>query len=224
MNLNELKSKLSPKWLLDGADLESKFEELADILLNEVIIEKGEYQYWITDIEFYLYSSTHKDIITYPRNCKAGQWFFHPSGVDISFESNVGTEVKEKTRKRMPHLTNDSAFGGILIKAIAPAWVEDSEDGAVRDLNGPQKACYELFDMFDAFGNVDNFPKLTISPNKRNNEVKQAIRHNLLPKGKTVEDRVKSILNNNYHGTDVEKDELIKGFQNYYEAKYRFYI
>lgn len=224
MTIEDLKSKLDQKWLCDGSNIKSKYEELANILLNEAIIEKGEYQYWITDIEFYLYSSNHKDIITYPRNCKAGQWFFHPSGVDISFESNVGTAVKEKNNKRMAHLTENSVFGGILIKAIEPAWVEDSEDGAFNDLKGPQKTCYELFDRFDAFGEVNNFPKLVISPNKRNNKVVSTVRHNLLPKDKTAKMKVDSILTNNYYGTDIKEDELVEGFNNYLSANYRFHI
>lgn len=59
----------------------------------------------MTDIEFYLYTSSHKDIITYPRNSEAGQCFFHSSGVDISFESNVDTKVMKRTQKKksMPH-------------------------------------------------------------------------------------------------------------------------
>jgi hypothetical protein len=223
MIINQLKSKLSLKWLLDGYDLKKKYEELANILLNEVVIKKGECLYWITDIEFYLYTPKHKDIITYPRNCEAGQWFFHNSGVDISFESKVGTAVKEKTKKRMAHLTEDSAFGGILIKAIEPAWVEDSKDGAITDLKGPQKLCDELFDMFDAFGNADNFPQLAIANNKRNNDPKSAVRHNLLPKGKT-EEKIDSILANHYYGSDIEKDDLVKAFDSYLSAKYRFHI
>jgi len=222
MDITKLKSMLSQKWLLNGAELNNKFKVLADILLNEVLIEKGEQKYLITDIEFYLYTSAHKDIITYPRNCKAGQWFFHSSGVDISFESNVGTEVKAKSKKRMCYLTDDSVFGGILIKAIEPAWVENSEDGAVNDFKGPQKVCYELFDMFDSFGNADNFPRLILSPHKRDIAVQP--RHNLLTKDKTVEMKVDSILANNYCGSDIKKDELIKGFNEYLEAEYRFHI
>ena len=43
------------------------------------------------DIEFYWFSKNHKDTITYPRNCNAGDWFFHNSGVDLAFDSYVST-------------------------------------------------------------------------------------------------------------------------------------
>ena len=114
MDINKLKNMFSQRWLLDGNNLEDKFKALANILLNHISIQKGEFEYYLTDIEFYLYSPEHKDIITYPRNCEAGQWFFHSSGVDISFESKVDTKLKTRTKRRMACLTESSIFGGIL--------------------------------------------------------------------------------------------------------------
>ncbi|WP_086268213.1 hypothetical protein [Campylobacter devanensis] len=57
-------------------EIEKKFDEIAKILLTKTKIVKGTREYYITDIEFYLYCDGHEDIITYPRNCEAGDWFF----------------------------------------------------------------------------------------------------------------------------------------------------
>lgn len=65
------------------ADIQSKFHEIAEKLMYNYIIKKGEARYAIVEIEFYYYSPYHPDIITYPRNLSAGRWFFHQSGVDL---------------------------------------------------------------------------------------------------------------------------------------------
>ena len=68
---------------------DSSFEKIAKTLFGDYHIQKDTKTYELMEIEFYLYSESHKDIITYPReNDKAGMWFFHMSGVDITF--NVG--------------------------------------------------------------------------------------------------------------------------------------
>lgn len=81
-------------------------------MLIQTKIVKGSQEYYITDIEFYLYCEGHKDIITYPRKCEAGEWFFNGSGVDISFASNV--EFQNAKAK----LSDNSFFGGILLRGI----------------------------------------------------------------------------------------------------------
>lgn len=90
--LQDLRSKLTKDSLIKGRNndgYQKVFDDIAKILLNKVAICKGEKIFYIKDIEFYLYENNHRDIVTYPRICKAGQWFFHPSGIDISFESSV---------------------------------------------------------------------------------------------------------------------------------------
>ncbi len=224
MNLEDFKSKLSQKWLLDSNDLEKKFWELAEFLLNHVSIQKGERKYWMTDIELYLYAPNHKDIITYPRDCKAGQWFFHPSGVDISFESKVNMKVKPSTKRAMPYLTESSIFGGILIRGIKLAGGEHTINEETRCFNGPMIVCGELFDMFDAFGEIKNFPKLQMNEHCNHNVINSSPRARLKRKDKTIKQKVDSILINNYSGNDIEKDLLYEGFKNYLDSKYRFYL
>ena len=107
----KLKELLTKESLLENGvnGLEEKFDEIAKILLTKTKIVKGTREYYITDIEFYLYCDGHEDIITYPRSCEAGEWFFHDSGVDISFGSNSGFK---DGKAKIPD--NNSFFGGIL--------------------------------------------------------------------------------------------------------------
>lgn len=126
--LQDLRSKLTKDSLIKGRNnggYQKVFDDIAKILLNKVAICKGEKIFYIKDIEFYLYENNHRDIITYPRICKAGQWFFHPSGIDISFESSV--EVNSNDYELFqPILNEDAFFGGVLIRAIY------SRQGSVR--------------------------------------------------------------------------------------------
>lgn len=66
-------------------DFFAYFEEIARLLMNNFVIAKGNVKYEIVEIEFYLYTPQHPDIITYPRAISAGRWYFHPSGVDLTF-------------------------------------------------------------------------------------------------------------------------------------------
>lgn len=125
--ISELKELLSlsncPK---EQGDFFGYFKEIADLLMNKCIISKGEVKYEIVEIEFYLFTPSHKDIITYPRGTKAGQWFFHQSGVDLTFEGD------------------ENHFGGILIRGIR-------EVGGLRKMIfGPIRCVDELWDVFGA--------------------------------------------------------------------------
>lgn len=200
-------------------DYENKFEEIAKILLNEVAIRKGNKKYYIKEIEFYLYDDRHRDIITYPRTCEAGQWFFHPSGVDISFESHVNTLDDEYGLFR-PVLDKDAFFGGVLIRQIYPAG-KGPEDTKKCHLDGPHKVEWELFDQFDAFNGVKDFPYLESC--KHEFKIEQASeRVNILSKGKTEEWKVGDILKYNYTASDIPENDLVTSFKYFKGAKYRF--
>ena len=131
-------------------DVESRFNEIANMLFQDFHIEKEGVRYDFLEVEFYFYSEEHPDFITYPRNTKAGEWFFHMSGVDISFESKEEGEGKEVT-----------VFGGILVRSILK--------GEKTPIVGPYKCVDELFDKFDALGDeLKNFPIL--KPNEKKQE------------------------------------------------------
>ena len=225
-NIDDLRNLLRQEWLLDGSNIEKKFQDLASILLHNVVILKGNKKYKLTDIEFYFYCPTHQDIITYPRNSKAGEWFFHSSGVDLSFESNVPMREKASTGKLVPCLTSDSAFGGILIRGIKHIGCFSDHQEEKYKLNGPMKVCEELFDKFDAFGNPDDFPRIILEKHNATSHIKSNHRVNLKSASKTTKDKVASILANNYCSNDSgsTQDELVIEFNKYLTANYRFTI
>ena len=225
-NIDDLRNLLRQEWLLDGSNIEKKFQDLASILLHNVVILKGNKKYKLTDIEFYFYCPTHQDIITYPRNSKAGEWFFHSSGVDLSFESNVPMREKASTGKLVPCLTSDSAFGGILIRGIKHIDCFSDHQEEKYKLNGPMKVCEELFDKFDAFDNPDDFPRIILEKHNATSHIKSSHRVNLKSASKTTKDKVASILANNYCSNDSgsTQDELVIEFNKYLTANYRFTI
>ena len=225
-SINDLRNLLQQKWLLDGNCIEKKFQHLASILLHDVAILKGNKKYRLTDIEFYFYCPTHQDIITYPRNSKAGEWFFHSSGVDLSFESNVPMREKASTGKLMPCLTSDSAFGGILIRGIKHIDCFSDHQEEKYKLNGPMKVCEELFDKFDAFGNPDDFPRIILEKHNDTSHIKSCHRVNLKPTSKTFKEKVSSILANNYccNESGITLDEMANKFNKYLTANYRYTI
>ena len=205
------------KFFLSLESLESKapaiaFKELADILFSSYVIQKGDCTYRLTDIEFYLYNNIHRDIITYPRNCPAGYWFFHASGVDISFESHIN--LREGVQK--PILTQEAFFGGILIRGI-----EKIIQGGINILfDGPMKAMDELFDQFDAFGKVSDFPKLESSAPMSARICTPTMRHGL---ERDSAKKVHNILAYNYSGIEgVTEETLQLEYAHYLDAKYRY--
>lgn len=205
------------KYLLSRESLESKapataFKELADILFSCFVIRKGDRTYHLTDVEFYLYDNSHRDIITYPRNCPAGYWFFHASGVDISFESHIN--LREGVQK--PILTQEAFFGGILIRGIEKI----VQGGTNVIFDGPMKAMEELFDQFDAFGEVPDFPKLESCAPISALICAPTMRHGL---ERDSAKKVHNILAYNYSGIeDVTEETLQLEYAHYLDAKYRY--
>ena len=134
------------------------FQTIAEELMCNYVIQKGKQQYKIVEIEFYFYSPDHQDIITYPRDIKAGRWFFHPSGVDLTFTSNGIEYLKDGKYK----ISDNAYFGGILIRGL---YKFDDKDSIY--IFGPQKCVNELWDNFSAFDEADikEYPVL-----KRENE------------------------------------------------------
>jgi len=112
-----------------------ELQKCAKKLMGEHRIVKGDLYYQIAEIEFYYYSPQHPDIITYPRNCFEGLWFFHSSGVDITTTSN------------------NEEYGGVLIRSII------RNDGTV--ICGPQNCVDELFNYIDIYGkDYSTIPKI----------------------------------------------------------------
>lgn len=203
-SIDSLKDKLKnpPK---DG-NVEGYFKNLADTLFQNTQIRKGGKYYRFTNIEFYLYNDRHRDIITYPRISDGGEWFFHASGVDITFKSSVEMGGKK------PILTEDAYFGGILIRGIAPADKVDKK----HEIAGPIKVCDELFDKFNAFDVPTDFPVLVWVPGGRiyNDKAgRKGLKEN-------AQEKVSSILKYNYSYNDEEAKISRSGLEQQY-SKYR---
>ena len=215
----ELKDALAhPERLLSNPKkVFERFMGFAESLMNNFQIKKGNKRYWMTEIEFYIYSDKHKDIITYPRNCPEGAWFFHRSGVDITFKSEVDSHARILVRK--PELTSTSLFGGILIRGIVMA------DNPTIYADGPFKVCDELFDHFNAIKTPRNFPKIVKADSPRTVCVKSGIREGMKEEGKT---KVPKILSEYYCEKQRNDGKLIelytKEHDKYREKEYRFYI
>lgn len=155
--------------LQDKNEILTEFKEAAELLMNLCSIQKGEKEYEIVDIEFYMYNSQHPDVITYPRVMEMGRWFFHSSGVDLTFHSTP------------------NRFGGILIRGIRN--VNDDND----QILGPQKCVDALWDNFNAFDNQydTEYPIISSAANTRSEEIIQCPRWIFVPKGRTEIDRIK---------------------------------
>lgn len=128
--------------------IESTFEVIAKELINNYHIQKGKEEYYFMHIEFYFCNKNHLDIISYPRKLDAGKWFFHQSGVDLTFNSSY--EGHEKAINTM----SDFYFGGILIRDIIKR--SDME----KKFGGPYKCEWELFDFLEAFSPTSQVPYL----------------------------------------------------------------
>ena len=166
--MSSLRSKLSKDFLLkDGVSgLEAKFDEIAKILLTKTKIKKGALSYDILDIEFYLFCKGHEDIITYPRNCEAGEWFFHNSGVDITFKSKKVNFIDNHSGLKAVFSKDENIFfGGILLRGIKLSYINNHKEITGKNLNGyPQNVCHELFDKFNALEPIisHDYPYLEI--------------------------------------------------------------
>lgn len=112
-------------------DFQNKCKEIAKELIYNFCIDCGTKKYRFAEIEFYYYNGNKSQFReewnekTYARNNKkAGDLFFHYSGVDICFKS----DFKERT------------FGGILIRSL----VEKMDNGKERYITGPLLCVNEI--------------------------------------------------------------------------------
>ena len=137
IELLDVRSLLSSSYRINDI-----FDAIAKNLFNEYHIKKGDSTYDFLEIEFYYYDKEHPDTITYERNISKGQWFFHNSGMDISFESSYEEDFKKTSD------TGNNFFGGILIRSL----VKDGNTAII----GPKKCTWELFDTFSAFERKPN--------------------------------------------------------------------
>ena len=184
-----------------GADnIDSDYKRISFDLLNKWVIKFGTYRYRICEIEFYLKSETHNDAYTHghPLQKEKGRWYFHPSGVDITFGS-------------------DGSYGGILIRAL---YNIDNGDY----IYGPLNCVTELFSNIEniyetklSFGlipvdqsdvKIENpiaAPRVGLNPLKDIDKHKALYRYLIMPKRKHAEKTiiVESMLQQGYPADEI---------------------
>ena len=156
-------------------DIREIFQEIAEALKNEYIIKYDKEKYRFLDFEFYFYNRNHQDISVHPRNSEALCWSVNDfGGIDLNFESKIPKEFapKGKAWSFKYNLTDDSFFGGILIRQI-----QRLSDKMVFD--GPWKVA-ELFRIIDATSQIQNNPILEMEKLEKIEFKEPQPRYNLL--------------------------------------------
>ena len=173
------------------------FSSIAKLLLNKCVVRVGKKNYRLLEIEFYLYSSTHPDMITYPRTAeKGGNWFFHQSGVDISFNSYC----KPASEDGKYCLNSDNRFGGILIRSMVEVDDKMNYLPKSKPIHGPMKCMDVLFKKFGALDcnrDTDQIPYVDLCSSLKEEKVMKTQRY--IPIKNTAEDKIKSILHYTYN-------------------------
>lgn len=157
--LNYLKEVLTRPFPLakshnDKPNKESEAYNIASDLMSNYVIIKGDNMYEIVEAEFYYYAKFHKDITVYERDMDSGRFFFHQSGMDITFESHI-ERINEKINSQ------ESTFGGILIRSLK----RDSKNNTCEFILGPMNCVNHLWSDFNAIKpSISEYPILTYKP------------------------------------------------------------
>lgn len=161
MTIEELKSLMCIPVNASKESVAQIFKRIAEVLKNDCVIKFQDNKYRILDFEFYYYSKNHQDISVHPRNSEALCWYINDfGGIDLNFESKVNMVFVENGKKKSYKykLTDDSYFGGILIRQIMRL-----SDNMVYD--GPWKVA-DLFRLFDATSHKQNNPIIIMEKKK----------------------------------------------------------
>lgn len=119
--VHKLLHAFSPEYSIDNFD--EKFDEIACYLTNYTALNVNLKPYRITELEIYYYHPVlHPDpyVHKHPLQLTNAQWYFHGSGLDITFGSY------------------DSIYAGVLIRGI-----KDLEQN--RYIDGPLNVIAEIF-------------------------------------------------------------------------------
>ena len=166
------------KEMYEGSVMES-IKSIAETLMNNFCIQCGDKNYYLAEIEFYYYDSNRFNQfwneVTYERKgYEAGDLFYHLSGMDICFDSNL---TKDKGKKV-------GYGGGILIRSIV------EENGQITV--GPLTCVNKMLNACKG----GNMPKL-VSTKHRNRNPKETYRYlgeddfKAIPKGENKDGALK---------------------------------
>ena len=105
-DLKDLQELLTKFGAVKKESLQNECTKIAESLFCNYCINCNGTEYYFAEIEFYYWQKNVWDEkwnrVTYPRNCNAGDLFYHLSVIDICFHSSY----------------EEAKFGGILIRAI----------------------------------------------------------------------------------------------------------
>ena len=157
MTIEELKSLMRIPADASKDTIMQTFERIAEVLMNGCVIKFQNEEYRILDFEFYYYNKNHQDISVHPRYSESLCWYINDfGGIDLNFESKINKNIVVKNDKwsYKYELTNESYFGGILMRQI-----QRLSDNVIFD--GPWKVA-DLFRILDATSQRQNNPVLVI--------------------------------------------------------------
>ena len=216
MTINELKHKMCIPSDASLVYIEQTFAEIAEFLKSGCVIKYAKEEYRILDFEFYFYNKNHRDISVHPRNSEALFWYINDfGGIDLNFESIIEKKIDEKGRFKYK-LTDDSYFGGILIRQI-----QRLSDKVVFD--GPWKVA-DLFRLIDASSQRQSNPILKRKKIDLIEFKEPEPRYNLLgshkgnPKAKADYNIQECFMG----VTDTKKQDLETELARFAECKYRY--
>ncbi len=191
-------------------EIVSTFQEIAEMLFKGFHIVKGTQEYYFVDIEFYFCNKNHLDLITYPRQAEEGKWFFHQSGVDLTFESAYSTfgDCRVDTNK-------DFHYGGILVREVMKVNSKEVFDG-------PYKCEWELFDMFDAFNPTSKEMSIIVPNTSRFDIEPKSFPRCFSYNDERMKKKYKELQENVYYGNPPVSLEAFRSFIN--EKKYAYRI
>lgn len=219
MTIEELRNKMCIPSDASREDIMKTFQEIAEVLKNGCVIKYEDVEYRILDFEFYFYNINHQDISVHPRNSEALYWYINDfGGIDLNFESKITKKVVEKgkTWSFKYELTDDSCFGGILIRQI-----QRLSDKMVFD--GPWKVA-DLFRKIDATSQIQNNPILEMKQLDPIEFKEPQPRYNLLgshkeaPKAKADYNLQECFID----VSDSKRQELETELTRFAECKYRY--
>jgi hypothetical protein len=219
MTIEELRYKMRIPADASRDHIEQIFAEIAEVLKSGCVIKFKNEEYRILDFEFYFYNKNHKDISVQPRNSEVLCWYINDfGGIDLNFESKIEKKIVEKgkTWSFKYELTDDSYFGGILIRQI-----QKLSDKMVLD--GPWKVA-DLFRIIDATSQRQNNPILEMKQLDSIEFKEPQSRYNLLgshkgnPKAKADYNLQECFTN----VSDSIRQELEIELETFNERKYRY--
>ena len=161
--LVNLLAKIKPETIEE--ELDNVFKDVATKLMSEFAIKKGDDYYQMVEIEFYWFSPNHRDLSVYPRKSEAGNWFLHPSGVDITLKSNIVKDDEDISKLRLrwedakkeqkDDYSKKSSYGGILIRTLRKFTPHNDPADMDSFIVGPWNCSDTLFDYLPCDGDAD---------------------------------------------------------------------